>query len=114
MNDKISSTRGVDKFLVILGYCLIGVGTIVAFALAADVYTYNFRWGIFIVTLLSTYFGGGIFIGLGEIISRLDYMNKVTQATEEMNMKMSDILQYQQGILDAILEEQNNHKILKS
>ena len=112
MNDKISYTRGIDKFLVILGYCIIGIGAIVAFALATDVYTYNFRWGVFIVTLLSTCFGGGILIGLGEIISRLDKIHKAAQDTEEINTKMSDILQYQQGILDAILEEQNNHKNL--
>ena len=108
MNDKITYTNGIDKFLVILGYCIIGIGIIGALVLAADMYTFNF--GVFIVTGLSACFSGGILIGLGEIISRLDKMYKATQDAEEINTKISDILEYQQGILDAILEEQDNHK----
>lgn len=110
MNDKISYTKGVDKFLVILGYCMIGIGIVSALALASDVYMYNFRWSVFIVTLLSTCFGGGVLIGLGEIISRLDTIGKATRYAEEINTKIGDILQYQQGILDAILENQDDYR----
>ena len=110
MNDKISYTKGIDKILVILGYCIIGIGIVCAFALASDVYMYNFRWSVFIVTLLSTCFGGGVLIGLGEIISRLDTIGKATKYAEEINTKIGDILQYQQGILDAILENQDDYR----
>lgn len=110
MNDKIGYTKGIDKILIILGYCSIGIGIILALVLAGDVYMSSFNWSVFMVSLLSVCFSGGILIGLGEIISRLDTISKATQEAQEINTKMGDILQYQQGILDAILEEQNNHK----
>ena len=110
MNDKIGYTKGIDKILVVLGYCIIGIGITLALVLAGDVYMSSFNWSVFMVSLLSVCFSGGILIGLGEIISRLDTISKATQEAQEINTKMGDILQYQQGILDAILEEQNNHK----
>lgn len=110
MNDKVGYTKGIDKFLVVLGYSIIGIGITLSLVLAGDLYMGSFNWSVFMVSLLSVCFSGGILIGLGEIISRLDTISKATQEAQEINTKIGDILQYQQGILDAILEDQNNHK----